>query len=68
MRRGSSNVEVTWHMVARPRADYGSVPDHWIGKWLVCCGGLDGFLPKTYALCVVDDFGDLVPVPMGSDA
>lgn len=66
MRRGSGKVHVRWHMVTyRPGS---SVPEHWIGKWLLCCDSLGDFLPKTSALCVVDDFGDLVAVPMRAPA
>lgn len=62
MTRGSSTVKVTWHMVRSRSAP--AIPEHWIGKWLVCCSALAEVLPYCSAICVVDDFGDLVPVPM----
>jgi hypothetical protein len=33
-----------------------------IGKWIVHFIGLDGFFSRTTAVCVVDDFGNLVRV------
>lgn len=60
MTRGSSSVKVTWHLV--PPRPGSLMPEHCIGKWLVCCHALDGILLRSTAFCVVDDFGDLVPV------
>lgn len=60
MTRGSSSVQVTWHLV--PNRPDMTLPENFIGKWLVSCQALDDFLPRVTVLCVVDDFGDLVPV------
>jgi hypothetical protein len=58
--RGSACVQVRWHLVRqRPGAN---LPEHYIGKWLVQCPAMDWVLPRSTALCVVNDFGDLVPV------
>lgn len=34
-----------------------------IGRWLVVCTAVSAIFGRSTAMCVVDDFGDLVGVP-----
>ena len=45
------------------RRVYHSEYTYQIGKWLVCCTALYGVFERMTAICVVDDFGNLVRVP-----